>query len=484
MPRYSWLVPALLVLAAATCFLLPRPTAAAPTTAPATTTAPSVPAALANVLIKDVPHITQKPDFCGEACVEMYSRKLGHPITQDQVFNASGLDPALARGCYARDLNAALLALGFKPGPGWYPLGTKPADEIQAQFRALYADLAKGIPSIVCMHYSDTPDTTEHFRLVLGYDAAKQEVIYHEPAEEGPAAAYKHMPLSQFLKLWPLGTPGTTVIRFRLAFDKLNAPPAAAGFTNADYAQHIMTLKTKMPKGFVFLIQRPFVVVGNDPLPRVAQYATGTVKWAVDHLKQDYFSKEPADILDIWLFNDAASFNKYTREIFHDAPDTPYGYYSDADKALIMNISTGGGTLVHEIVHPFMHTNFPECPPWFNEGMGSLYEQSPPNAMATSSASPTGASPASKKPSRPTPYPPSKPSAPWTATPSTTKTAAPTTANPATSATTSRNTASSTSSTNSSPPTKRKTPPASTPSKKSSPKTTWTPSKEPGKSGS
>lgn len=41
-----------------------------------------------------------------------------------------------------------------------------------------------------------------------------------------------------------------------------------------------------------------------------------------------------------------------------------------------MNIATGGGTLVHEIVHPFIEANFPECPAWLNEGLGSLYEQS------------------------------------------------------------------------------------------------------------
>jgi len=40
-----------------------------------------------------------------------------------------------------------------------------------------------------------------------------------------------------------------------------------------------------------------------------------------------------------------------------------------------MNISTGGGTLVHEIVHPFIESNFPDCPSWFNEGLASLYEQ-------------------------------------------------------------------------------------------------------------
>jgi hypothetical protein len=41
----------------------------------------------------------------------------------------------------------------------------------------------------------------------------------------------------------------------------------------------------------------------------------------------------------------------------------------------VMNIATGGGTLVHEIVHPFVRANFPACPAWFNEGLGSLYEQ-------------------------------------------------------------------------------------------------------------
>lgn len=41
-----------------------------------------------------------------------------------------------------------------------------------------------------------------------------------------------------------------------------------------------------------------------------------------------------------------------------------------------MNIATGGGTLCHEIVHAYVASNFPDCPAWFNEGLGSLYEQS------------------------------------------------------------------------------------------------------------
>src|SRR6185295_18577421 len=92
-------------------------------------------------------------------------------------------------------------------------------------------------------------------------------------------------------------------------------------------------------------------------------------------LKQDFFIKDPDNILDIWLFKDEVSYGKHVRLFFADTPSTPYGYYSPGHKALIMNIGTGGGTLVHELVHPLMEANFPECPPWLNEGLGSLYEQ-------------------------------------------------------------------------------------------------------------
>jgi hypothetical protein len=101
-----------------------------------------------------------------------------------------------------------------------------------------------------------------------------------------------------------------------------------------------------------------------------------TVRWAVDHLKAEYFSRDPADLLTIYLFKDDESYRRNAKRLLDDDPTTPYGYYSHAHKALVMNIATGGGTLVHEIVHPYIHANFPNCPAWLNEGLGSLYEQS------------------------------------------------------------------------------------------------------------
>ena len=339
-----------------------------------------------SVRIDGVPFVRQRPDFCGEACAEMALRKLGNRMDQDFVFNQARLDPLEGRGCYSRDLAHALSAIGFRIGSPWTRVSVKSADkQMEACFAAMYADLVAGIPSIVCMHFDERPNSSEHFRLVLGYDSKTDEVLFHDPAVAG--GAYRRMKKPEFIKLWPLkyADDEWTVVRFRLEPGKLIDAAAAAAdprfagsrFTAADFAQHILALNKMLPTndGFTVVIQPPFVVIGDESAETLRRRAENTVKWAVDHVKQSYFKRDPDQILDIWLFKDKASYETHAKEIFDDKPTTPYGYFSYLHRALIMNISTGGGTLVHEIVHPFMAANFPACPSWFNEGLASLYEQ-------------------------------------------------------------------------------------------------------------
>lgn len=143
------------------------------------------------------------------------------------------------------------------------------------------------------------------------------------------------------------------------------------------YDTHIRQLRAKLPgDGFTIVIQKPFVVIGDEAPDVVRRRATQTVGWAVTRLKRQYFAKNPDRILNVWLFRDKDSYERNAMRLFRSKPSTPYGYYSPANDALVMNIATGGGTLVHEIVHPFVEANFPACPSWLNEGLGSLYEQS------------------------------------------------------------------------------------------------------------
>ena len=152
-------------------------------------------------------------------------------------------------------------------------------------------------------------------------------------------------------------------------------------FTDDDYRRHIVTLRATMaehklePDDFHIVIARPFVVIGDESLTTVERRAERTVRWAVERLKQDFFRHDPTAIVDIWLFKDKTSYEHHTKLLFGRRPHTPFGYYSPRDRALVMNISTGGGTLVHEIVHPFVAADFPKCPAWLNEGLGSLFEQ-------------------------------------------------------------------------------------------------------------
>ena len=328
------------------------------------------------VLIKGVPHLPQKSDFCGEACIAMYLQKLGHKVTQDDIFNLAGVEPVLARGCVTKDMERVLKRVGFKPGAVWYKIDPqKSKDQLGAQWNILLANLRDGIPSIVCMRYDGRPKSSEHFRLVLGYDTKTNEVIYHEPAEK--SGAYHRMKRTKFLGLWPLKyrKDQWLVIHMSLRAGRLSLPKSSGGFTNADYAKHIMKVKPNVPKGFTIVLQRPFVVIGDEK-PGIVRYrAERTVKWFADRIRGLFFKKDPPRIYDVWLFKDDKSYRKYAEELFNDKPDTPFGYCSDTHGALIMNIGTGGGTLCHEIVHAFIASNFPDCPAWFNEGLASLYEQ-------------------------------------------------------------------------------------------------------------
>jgi hypothetical protein len=352
-----------------------------------------------SVVIKGVPHVLQRPDFCGEACVAMWMERGRRPFSQNRVFDASGLSPELGRGCYAPELYRAIKAIGLDPGrkeQAWTKIDSKKADaEINAQFDAMLADLHKGFGSIVCMNYDGKPNTTEHFRLILGYDAKTDEVIYHEPAVRN--GAYRRMKRQTFLHLWPLKYKEDewTLIRFRLqrnALIKLAPEPKrkrlllgpdgkrnevqVPAFTDADYAQHVLRLKKRpLAKNLTYVVEKPFVVVGNESPAVVRQHAEKTVRWATRLLKKDFFPLDPDHIITIYLLGDKKTYEQVARAVLREPPDTPFGFFSESQHCMVMNIATGGGTLVHEIVHALMTPNFPDCPTWFNEGLASLYEQ-------------------------------------------------------------------------------------------------------------
>ena len=345
--------------------------------------------------LDDVPFEFNRSQFSGEACLSMCLRSMGHDTNADLVFDRSGVDPILGRGCHGHELIDAAANFGcasermqksFAASDRWKNL-TKCWDHIKR-------NLERDLPTIVlCQLGTDVAHQGQpQFLLVVGFDEATDQVIVHRPQVED--GRFKRLDRQLFLNQMSLpsefndGTNDETNDRLEATEDQLTVfcmcltgaqnqvQQRKSKFSDADFAKHIGKLRKKLPSDkFSIVIQKPFVVIGDESAQRVGQRAKNTVKWAVDRLKQDYFKTDPKHIVDIWLFKDKASYEKHTKQLFGSVPHTPFGYYSSTDRSLVMNISTGGGTLVHEIVHPFIESNFPDCPSWFNEGLASLYEQ-------------------------------------------------------------------------------------------------------------
>jgi len=331
------------------------------------------------IIIKDVPHIRQKPDFCGEACVAMALSHYGFKIDQDHVFDRSGLNPEEGRGCYTPELYRAFRNLGIKTPSPWVRLPTSAKVRraaLERELNNIKKSLSKGEMVIVCCHYDESPDAPEHFRLIVGYDDEKKEIVYHEPAVSN--GAYQRMPYDVFLRILPLGLKAKKPFLVRFLFEdtkKVGIPTRLPELSNADYAQKIIALKKQVGKEFRIAIEKPFVVTGDLDEAWFDRCRMGTIRWAVQFLYKDYFDKPLGKLITIYLFKDKESYEKHAWNFFQHRPHTPFGYYSSEYDALVMNIATGGGTLVHEIVHPLLERNFPSVPAWFNEGLASLYEQ-------------------------------------------------------------------------------------------------------------
>ena len=155
-----------------------------------------------------------------------------------------------------------------------------------------------------------------------------------------------------------------------------------ADFSDEDYKKRIEKIRKYPAKYFnqkyEIVVAKPFIIISNYSKKELNEDWIPMVTFVTDIFKREFFDKNPDEILEIWLFKDHKTYADFSKNLFNgdDYYGGVAGYYSDIHKALVMDMTTGNGTLIHEMVHPFMRANFPKCPPWFDEGLASLYEGS------------------------------------------------------------------------------------------------------------
>ena len=126
---------------------------------------------------------------------------------------------------------------------------------------------------------------------------------------------------------------------------------------------------------FNYLVAGPFVIAGDGSKSRLERYRDDTILAAARALHEMYFDAEPQDPVLILLFESAAPYKRLGKKWFNYDDVPHFGFFRRDKNVMLMNVGTGTGTLVHELVHALVQPDFPKVPHWFNEGLGSLYEQ-------------------------------------------------------------------------------------------------------------
>lgn len=134
-------------------------------------------------------------------------------------------------------------------------------------------------------------------------------------------------------------------------------------------------MRRELGDGFRYRAVRCFAAASDGETAEFDRICRYTLADCYDAYEKQFFKTPPTGVYRVYLFKDDASFRAHAKALFGSVPDTPFGYYLDGRRALVMNIATGGGTLVHEMFHALVREDFPDIPAWANEGLGALFEQ-------------------------------------------------------------------------------------------------------------
>lgn len=288
---------------------------------------------------------------------------LGGRVSAADVFELAGVDPAEGRGAGAEGLVRAALALGATANH-W---AADVRGDAERGLMAALADLESASDALLLEL------ATGDFVVLRGLRGKRLRI--DDPRVGADLSLHRR----ELARRWPSthgGARRVSAVTLRVPRELSTAPGRGGRMPGLKVAQRVRGLSLELAgRGWPIAVVGPFILTGNLSKERLGDYAESLVRMALDRLRLDFFSRDPNEPVVAYLFADDATYRRHTREIFGEEPETPFGYYDGSKRALVMNIATGGGTMVHEMTHPLLRANFPGARPWLDEGLASLFEQ-------------------------------------------------------------------------------------------------------------
>jgi hypothetical protein len=120
-------------------------------------------------------------------------------------------------------------------------------------------------------------------------------------------------------------------------------------------------------------VTTPFVLAGPNRAALTGSEAF--IESVLAAYRRGRFDKSPQRAISIYVFPAAAAYHAYCRRVYGGTECmSHFGFYEPEERKIIMQ-GGAGGTLSHELAHPFYEADFPDGPTWLNEGIASVFEQ-------------------------------------------------------------------------------------------------------------
>lgn len=135
-------------------------------------------------------------------------------------------------------------------------------------------------------------------------------------------------------------------------------------------------LHNRLDGRFHIVIRSPFVLAGDLMAEQLNRYYDETIVPTQRALSAQFFDTPPAHPIVVLLLRNDDSYRDVSISFDGLNRDCYAGYYIRDERRIVVNVSTGNGTLAHELAHALAHADCESLPEWFDEGFASLFEES------------------------------------------------------------------------------------------------------------
>jgi len=158
---------------------------------------------------------------------------------------------------------------------------------------------------------------------------------------------------------------------------KNSLPEIAEEFPGFDYTSVINEHSPQIPEGMSITKFRQFVIFSdmNDDL--TYKLIDNDVRFTIEAMSKNYVNTLPDVVTPIYLFEQYDNYKKFVMDNYDIDEDdiSPYGFYKISKNVIVIRYVTWKGSILHEITHRFIRSDFPGAPSWFDEGFASLNEK-------------------------------------------------------------------------------------------------------------